>query len=246
MAEDKEIKSGRDRIGERLKKKYPEKEYADDETLFGQINDDYDEYENELSGYKEREGKFSDLLANNPQSAQFISDLANGRDPWASLIERIGIDGVKEMLEDPSKIEAFAASNKEYVERVAKQKSLEDEWGKNMKETLTMLEQKRDELGLTDEQIDAAADWIKEVTNDAVLGIIKPETLEMALKAINHDADVITAGEEGEIRGKNAKAEAQLRKPQRGDGVPTLAGANNAPAPSRNKGSIFDIADGAR
>ena len=43
---------------------------------------------------------------------------------------------------------------------------------------------------LTDEQIDAAADWIKEVTNDAVMGIIRPETIDMALKAINHDADI--------------------------------------------------------
>ena len=68
----------------------------------------------------------------------------------------------------------------------------------------------------------------------------------MALKAINHDTDVATASEEGEIRGKNAKAEAKLRKPTRGDGTPTLAGANNAPAPSRRRDSIFDIADGAR
>lgn len=87
---------------------------------------------------------------------------------------------------------------------------------------------------------------IKEVTNDAVIGIIKPETIDMALKAINHDADIAAASEEGEIRGKNAKAEAKLRKPKRGDGTPTLGGANNAPAPSRDKGSIFDIADGAR
>lgn len=68
----------------------------------------------------------------------------------------------------------------------------------------------------------------------------------MALKAINHDADIAAASQEGEIRGKNAKAEAQLRKPKRGDGTPALAGANNAPAPQKRKGSIFDVADGAR
>lgn len=246
MAEGKQVKSRRDEFGERLRAKYPDREYADDEALFGQINDDYDEYDNQLSGYKERESKLADMFTNDPRSAQFITDMAQGKDPWVSLVNRIGIDGVKEMLEDPAKMDDFAASNKEYVERMAKQRGLEEEWQKNMAATLKMLEEKQTELGLSEEEIDAAADWIKEVTNDAVIGIIKPKTLEMALKAINHDTDVATASEEAEIRGKNAKVEAQLRKPKRGDGTPTLGGANNAPAPSRQKGSIFDIADGAR
>lgn len=246
MAENKQVQSRRDQLGERLKKRYPDREYADDEALFGQINDDYDEYDSLLSGYKERESKLTDMFTKDPQSAQFITDMAQGKDPWASLINRIGIDGVKEMLNDPAKMEEFSKSNKEYVDRMAKQKGLEEEWEKNMKTTLAMLEQKQQELGLTDELIDQAADLIKEITNDAVIGIIKPETIDMVLKAINHDADIAAASEEGEIRGKNAKAEAKLRKPKRGDGTPTLAGANNAPAPSRQKGSIFDIADGAR
>ena len=246
MAEEKQVKSRRDLFGERLKKKYPDREYADDEALFGQINDDYDEYDSQLSGYKERESKLTDMFTKDPQSAQFITDMAQGKDPWASLINRIGIDGVKEMLDDPAKMEEFSKSNKEYVDRMAKQKGLEEEWEKNMKTTLAMLEQKQQELGLSDEQIDQAADLIKEITNDAVIGIIKPETIDMVLKAINHDADIAAASEEGEIRGKNAKAEAKLRKPNRGDGTPTLAGANNAPAPSRQNGSIFEIADGAR
>ncbi len=246
MAEEKQVRSRREQIGERLKKKYPDREYADDEALFGQINDDYDQYDNELTGYKERESKLTDMFTRDPRSAQFITDMAQGKDPWTSLINRIGIDGVREILDDPTKMEEFAASNSEYVERMAKQKGLEEEWEKNMKTTLSMLEQKQSELGLSDEQIDAAADWIKEVTNDAIIGIIKPETIDMALKAINHDADIEKASHEAEIRGKNAKAEAQLRKPRRGDGTPTLAGANNAPAPQRAKGSIFEVADGAR
>lgn len=246
MAEEKQVKSRRDQLNERLKKKYPDREYADDEALFGQINDDYDEYDKTLSGYKERESKLTDLFTRDPRSAEFITDMAQGKDPWSSLINRIGIDGVKEILDDPARMEEFAKNNKEYVDRVAKQKGLVEEWEKNMTATLSMLEQKKQELGLTDEQLDAAADWIKEVTNDAVIGIIKPETLEMALKAINHDADIAAASAEGEIRGKNAKVEATLRRSKRGDGTPTLAGANNAPAPARQKGSIFDIADGAR
>lgn len=246
MTEGKQVKSRRDEFGERLKKKYPDREYADDDALFGQINDDYDQYDRELAGYRDREGKLTDMFTRDPRSAQFITDMAQGKDPWVSLINRIGIDGVKEMLDDPARMDEFAKSNKEYVDRLAKQKGLEEEWEKNMRSTLSMLEQKQQEMGLSDEQIDAASDWIKEVANDAVIGVIKPETIDMALKAINHDADIAAADAEGEIRGRNAKVEAQLRKPRRGDGTPVLAGANNSPKASRNKGSIFELADGAR
>lgn len=48
MAEEKQVISRRDQFGERLKKKYPDREYADDDALFGQINDDYDEYDKKL------------------------------------------------------------------------------------------------------------------------------------------------------------------------------------------------------
>lgn len=247
MAENKNYKSRRDQIGERLKNKYPDREFADDEALFGQINDDYDNYDNELSGYKDRESRLTDMFSRDPRSAQFITDMAQGKDPWVSLINRIGIDGVKEILDDPSKMEEFAANNKEYVDRLSKQKKLEEEWTNNMQtKTLPMLERKKAELGLSDEEIDAAADWIKEVTNDAVIGIIKPQTIDMALKAINHDADMAAAAAEGEVRGKNTKVEAQLRKPKRSDGTPTLAGANNAPAPRQSGNSIFALADGAK
>jgi hypothetical protein len=48
-----------------LKAKYPDREFADDEALFGQINDDYDGYDKELSGYKEREKALSGYFAFN-------------------------------------------------------------------------------------------------------------------------------------------------------------------------------------
>ena len=177
MAEEKQVKSRRDQFGERLKKKYPDREYADDEALFGQINDDYDEYDSQLSGYKERESKLTDMFTRDPQSAQFITDMAQGKDPWASLINRIGIDGVKEMLDDPAKMEEFSKSNKEYVDRMAKQKGLEEEWEKNMKTTLSMLEQKQQELGLTDEQIDQAADLSVSSSRKQSTWYSKPSTM---------------------------------------------------------------------
>ncbi len=55
MAENNEVKSRRDQHIERLRKKYPDKKFEDDEEIYGQISDDYDQYEQELEGYRGRE-----------------------------------------------------------------------------------------------------------------------------------------------------------------------------------------------
>ena len=123
MPNNTEVKSNRERYTERLKAKYPDREFADDEALFGQINDDYDGYDKELSGYKEREKALSDLFASNPQSAAFLTDWRKGEDPIIGMVRKFG-DDFKAALEDPEKQEALAAANKEFAERIAQEKDM--------------------------------------------------------------------------------------------------------------------------
>ena len=122
-----EVKSNRERYTDRLKAKYPDKEFADDEALFAQINDEYDGLDKELSGYKEREKALSDLFASNPRSAAFLTDWRKGEDPIIGMIRKFG-DDFKAALEDPEKQEALAAANKEYAERIAKEKEFEEQY----------------------------------------------------------------------------------------------------------------------
>lgn len=240
-------KSRRDQFGERLKKKYPDREYADDEALFGQINDDYDDYDNRLNKYKERESRLTDLFSKDPRSAQFITDMAKGNDPWLAVIERLGIDGVTDLINDPSKQKEYAEANKKYVERLAKEKELEDEYQKNFAESMSLLERMQQERGLGDETIDEAMNLIMRITNEAIVGKFTEETINMALNAVNHDADMVNARTEGVVAGRNAKIDEKLRKPQHGDGMPDLAGSNNAPTrKNASRGSMFELADEAR
>ena len=239
-------KSRREAFGERLKQKYPEKTFDDDETLFGQIDDDYTAYDDELGKYKDRESRFTELLSKDPRAARFITDMADGKDPWISVVERLGIDGVTDLMNDPEKQEAYAEANKKYVERLAKEKTLEEEYRKNLSESMASLEAMQKERGLSDETLDAAMDVVFRIANDAILGKYSPETVEMALKVVQHDADVENARTEGNVAGRNAKIEERLRKPSAGDGQPVLAGRNNAPKKNKSNMSMFDLADDAR
>ncbi len=246
MAEKETPKSRRDQFGERLKAKYPDKEYADDEALFGQIDDDYAAYDEEIGKYKEREGKLNALLAMSPSNARFLTDMAKGVDPWIAVIERLGIDGITDLINDPDKQEAYAEANKKYVERLADEERLEEEYRTNLAESLKLLEQLQGEKGLSDETVDAAMDLVLQMANEALVGKFSRETIETALDALNRDADINSARSEGEIAGRNAKIEEKLRKQKSGDGMPTIAGANNSVSREKKAMSIFDYANAAK
>ena len=242
MAENKGVKSRRDQHVERLRKKYPDKKFEDDEEIYGQISDDYDQYEQELGKYKEYEKSLSDMLAADPRSAQFLSDMHNGLDPVLGLVRNFGID-IKNVLDDPEMQDKIAEANKEYVERVAKSKQLDDEYEKNMDATLETLREFQQERGMSDEQIDEVAAAMLGVVRDGVMGKFTKETLAMFVNALNHDSDVANAGEEGRIAGRNAKIVEGLRKSEKGDGTSPLNGKNGgAQGQQRKARSIFDDA----
>ncbi len=245
MAESKEVKSRRDQQLERLRKKYPDKKFEDDEEIYGQISDDYDQYEQDLDGYKSREKTLSDMFAADPRSAQFLADMHNGNDPYVGLVKNFGME-IQDVLDNPEMQEKLAEANKEYVERVAKSKQLDEEYEKNMDTTLGTLRKFQEERGMSDEQIDAVANAIIGVVRDGVMGKFSRETLELFVNAINHDADVANAGEEGRVAGRNDKIVEGLRKRDKGDGTAPLNGKNGgAPGQHKNTQSIFELANEA-
>lgn len=237
MANNTEVKSNRDRYTERLKQKYPDKEFADDEAIFGQINEDYDGYDKELAGYREREKSLSDLFASNPRSAAFLTDWRKGEDPIVGMIRKFG-DDFKEALEDPEKQEALAAANKEYAERIAEESKYEEEYQKNISETLSTIEQLQQADGLTDDDIDNAMEFLIRIMKDGLLGKFSKESIHMALKAIKHDSDVEQADREGEVRGRNTKIEEKLRRDSRSDGTANLGSKNGG-----GKGTAREMPD---
>lgn len=240
-------RSKRDLLMERLAKKYPDKDFSDDENLFGQISDDYDANDEELNGYKEREGKFADLLNSDPRSASFLVDWKNGKNPLIALIERFGEEDFRDALDDPALREQLSEANQKFVERVAKEKELEEEYNSNITETLAYLDKLQEEDGLSDEEIAETMQFLANIVKDGIVGKFTPESIEMARKALHHDENVAVASEEGEVRGRNAKIEEKLRKKGAGDGLPHLDGKNGVKEKEHKRPqTIFDEARLAR
>lgn len=238
------VRTKRELLLERMQSKYPDKDFSDDEAVYGQIADDYDDYDKQIETYKGNEKQLTDMFTSDPRSAAFLAEWHNGGDPVIALVKQFGTD-IKDAIDDPERLDEIAAANKEYLERVAKEKTLEEEYQSNLAQSLSMLEQLQKDNGLTDEQVDAAMALLLGIVSDGIMGKFTPENVNMAMKAISHDGDVAIAEETGEVRGRNAKIEEKLRKAQ-GDGLAQLGGKNNASKGGSGAKSIFDFAKMAR
>ena len=243
MADDKAVTSRRDQYLERLRKKYPDKQFDDDEAIFGQISDDYDQFEQENSAMKEREQAFSDLFTSNPKSARLMMEWKDGKDPVASLIRIYGKEDILAAIDDPEKLSAIEEANKEFAKRVAESREYDAQYEKNLPASLSAIETWAKEQGIDDEDIDDATTILSRICGDFILGKIAPATLDMILKAQRHDTDVANAREEGEVAGRNAKIVEKMRNSKKGDGITNLNGRNGTPSQKANKQqSVFDLA----
>ena len=239
--ENKEI-SKRDRQIGRLREKYPDKKFEDDEEIYGQIGDDYDNYEKEIGGYREREKALSDMFAADPRSAEFLTEISKGGSPVISLLKNFGPD-IKEALDDPEKMQEVADAWAEEQERIAKSRKLDDEYAENLPKSLEALRKYQEENNLTEEQADAIIFALINIVRDGVMGKFSPEMFDLMSKAINHDVDVADAQEEGEVAGRNQKVTEKLRKSKNGDGLAPLNGKNNQQGGDKRDMDIFDIAN---
>ena len=240
-----ETKSKREAFLSRMKEKHPDVDFDDEDARYGQFTDDLDALESENGAMRDREGKLTTMFNSHPQAAAMMVDWMDGGDPVVTLVKRFGPE-LSEALQDPEKQEQLAAAQKDYLERVAKEKELEAQYQENLSASLTELDKIQEELGLTDEKADEALKLIIKIANDAIMGIFTRESLEMVLKAINYDTDVAAADYEGEVRGKNTKITEKLRQKEAGDGVPVLGGKSGGALKTQPVDDIFSQAAMAR
>ena len=249
-----EVKSRKDLMLERLKGKYADKNFDDDEAIYGQIYDDYDDFgkkiaerDSELETLRDRDGKLSALFSGDPRSTAFVQAWRDGEDPLVQLIRRFGPE-FEDILHDESKQEAIAEANKEYAERIAKEKEYEEMYQKNLAESVEYLKG-LEEQGVPGEELDAAVALAVSIVRDGLLGKFSKETIEMMRKAVNHDADVDEAANEAEVRGRNAKIDEKLRTEKGGDGTSPLAGKNGGTGTQtqrRSMGALDRYDDGVK
>ena len=219
------IKTKRDVLNDRLKRKYPDMDMSDEEAYYGRINDDYDVYDKQLEAYKKRDSDLSNMFLTDPRSASYFMDWRKGEDPVIGMMRKFG-DEFRVALDDPEKQEALAKARAEYLDRVANEKKLQEEAEKNLDESFDTMDKVQEEMGLTEEEMNGVVEKIIEISNEAIVNKFSAETLKTMIRALHYDKDVASANHEGEVRGRNQRITEKLKKKQEGDGTPNLGGRN--------------------
>lgn len=196
----------RGKLRERYGAKYPDKSYDDDDAIVRQAYEDYEEYDSEMEAYRGRENALSEMLATNPKSANFLISMKDGKDPVVALIEEFG-DEFKEALDDPSKLEEIAAAHQKFLDRVATDKKYEEEYNRNLEQSLKDLDEFVTSEGIEDDKIEEGMTLLKDIVSEYVLGKITPDTLKIIFRAISYENDIENAEKVAEVRGRNAKIE---------------------------------------
>ena len=229
----------RDKFNARMKTKYPDREFADDEELFGQIDSDYET----ADGNANTINALNEMLADDPRSATFITNWREKGDPLLALIEEYGEDLVAGMLEEGKK-EEIAKANQKYLQRIADNKKLDDLIVNNQEESQAIVDAKKAEVG--EETVEKAMDFIKETYINCLTGKVTSEMLDMAIQSVNYDKDVAQAQAEGEVKGRNEQIGQKVRKARQGDGVPNIGGGSAAqmPKPKKSMGALDKYGDG--
>jgi len=223
MAEEKvnnqDVVSKRALLRERLSKKYPGEDFSDDEAVASRISADYDDYE----GMQERERTLNEMFKNDPRSATFLNEWREGGNPVVALVRTYG-DTFRDALEDEAMQEELAKANQEWLDRVAKEGQLEEEYNKNLQASLELI----DRMGLPEQEVDDVVGQLVQIANDVIMGKFTEAAINLVRKGVKHDEDVAVAGHEGEVRGRNANIKEKLLKGRQGDGMARLGSASAA------------------
>ena len=202
-----EIKSKKQSFLDRLKGKRPDLNIEDEEELYSSINDDYDDYDRkseEINGYKKNEEMLIGAFEKNPKIASMFVNMANGENPFLYLIENFG-DEFREALENPEIKDKIVERHNKYLERMTKNKQLEEESKANLSASIDALGEAQTELGCSDEDAAHAFEVFTQILDDAIVDKVSKDTWLMFLKGVKHDVDVEQATLEGQLKGKNEK-----------------------------------------
>ena len=239
----KPAKTGKELMIERLSVKHPELNADDEESLFGVIGADYDEYDKQIESNAQMRESLNKMLAifeESPEATALYVDLARGgKSVLEYLIENYGDDFLEALDDrDPDTIAKIAKAESNYRAKVAKDKELGEQATQNLGASLDALDEAAIEAGVSDEDKDKAFEVFANMLDDAIRNKVSKDTWMMFIKGINHDKDVAEAADEGEVRGRNFRIVEKLKKPTAA--TPPMITGQGAEAPKRKFGGALD------
>lgn len=220
--------TARENFLSRVKSKYPDEDYENEETRYSMYGKYMDDVEGERNKYKESNDKFADAYARDPRFAAIAQEaVKEDGDVTSKMIEVYGRDAM-EAWNDPEQLEALTEANNKYLANVAETEEIRKEQEKNKAESDKIISAFLEENGMGPEDGERFLEAYYQMIEDGLMGIVRKEYLESFMKAQNYESDLIDAAHAGEVKASNDRIERQ-KKEQIGDGVADVSHGSDDP-----------------
>lgn len=191
----------------------------DDESLFEEMLD----YRTQSDNSKK---KIAEMLNENPQLAQIISDMANGKRGVASAFARYFGRDLLDAEEGSKEWEEIQIAEKERQAELEDMRKRKDDYDTNIQSSLPVLEKFAKEKNINiDDFLD---ETYTKILEPIFSGLYTEDVLLALYNALNYNEDVEDSFRSGVVAGRNQKID-KMRKEKFGDGLPRLgaSGGNN-------------------
>lgn len=227
-----------DKIVGRMKSKFPDRDFDGENgqtSLEQSIIEALEASDSEAADYdrlKEDTDRLAQLFNTSPRAAEFLSVLAETRDPAEAIYKAYGREAYEAFAEG-SASELITALEAEDAKRIADDEQFENEKEANLKKSFETLDAWGNSKNLTEEQKVEVFMKFYNILGDALLGIYNEDLFEMGWKAAHYDEDVETARHEGEVTGRNEKIKEKARRRRETDAMPPSLSGQGVRVPER-------------
>ena len=242
-ADNKQVKSGRDKLLERAQSRYPDRHFIRPEGQDGQDGqlDDLDEAINEMmeedasqiATNASMNEKLAKVLYRDPKAADFLNALIETGDPRAALVEAFG-DELAELATEEGR-SRFQEQLDSYRERLRRSEEIRQQESDNWDAFLERLDNWGNGRQLSDDEKASVAVRLIDIAQKGGVNMYDEDDFETIWRGVHYDGDVEAARNEGLIAGRNEHIEAARRERQAAGakGMPSIGGGRgaNIPAP---------------
>lgn len=203
-----------------LKKKYPEREFADEDEFYAASMEGYDTEHEYRKSSESTNKEFFDKLQENPDVALFIGSILN-KESFGKALSYLA--DVLPFEEGSDEFNAYNESVAQRKARIAEAEAAAEEYERNLQESAESLKQFAEENNMTPEEATDFVQTMTEMIQDKLFsGKIDKDFLGLFYKAQNYDKDLVVAKEAGTIQGRNEKIDAKKKSLTKGDGLPAI------------------------
>lgn len=196
-----------------------------------------DEVEQQLAQYADTEGRLTQMLKEQPQLEEVITCmLTDGVPLRVAIRQTVGADNLQPQPGDDD-YEAYAQQQAEADAATARLDA-------NLKQSLAVLQQFAQEQQLDEAAQQALVDAINADFDNLLERRVTAEMLAGYRKRLNYDADVESARNEGELKGRNDNISARMAADKAahiGDGLPQPAHGGYAPRMLKGQHPVIDF-----